>query len=171
VIVLVCIKTPDSVLFLEAFLFQHVQNLLLIWYLVIAHNKTLIYAHGLVELKPWILTDVLNFETFFRVCVQHLLKHFLSIAADKARYLEFSTQNFLIKLRCVRVFEGQEATDQGKHDDATTPNVDICAKIFFASYHFRSGIAGTTTSCFKELSMAISVAEPKVNNFDIFVMI
>ena len=167
----VCIKTPDGILFLEPFLFKHVQNLLLIWYLIVTHNETLIYAHWLVELKPWVRADVLNFETFFRICIQHLLKHFLSIWADKAWYFEFSTQYFLIEFRSVWVLKWQKPTDQGKHYDATTPNIYICSEIFLASYHFRSSIARTTTSCFKELSMAISVAETKVNNFNIFVMI
>jgi hypothetical protein len=47
---LVCIETPDSILFLEPFLFEHVQNLLLIRYLIVADNKTLIHAHRLIQL-------------------------------------------------------------------------------------------------------------------------
>jgi hypothetical protein len=168
---LVCIETPDSILFLKPFLFEHVQNLLLIRYLIVAHNKTLIHTHRLIQLKPGVCTDILYFETFLWVCIQDFLKHFLSVSAHKAGNFEFSTQNFLIKLGCVRVFKGQEAANEGKHDDAAAPNIYISTEIFFASYHFRGGIARTATSCFKELSMAVSVAEAKVNYFNVFVMI
>lgn len=168
---LVCIETPDCILFLKPFLFEHVQNLLLIGYLIVTHNETLIHTHWLIQLKPGVRTDILNFETFLWVCIQDLLKHFLSVSADKAGYLEFSTQNFLIELGCIGVFKGQEAADKGKHDDAAAPNIYICSQIFFASYHFRRGIARTATSCLKELSMAVSITEAKVNYFDVFVMI
>ena len=68
-VMLVSIKASHCILFLESFLFEHVKNLLLIRYLVVAHDETLIHAHWLVQLKPWISADVFDFETFFGICI------------------------------------------------------------------------------------------------------
>lgn len=70
-VMLICIKTANSVLLLESFLFQHVKNLQLIRDLVVSHNETLIYAHWLVQLKPGVFADVFNFETLFWVRIQN----------------------------------------------------------------------------------------------------
>ena len=90
---------------------------------------------------------------------------------DKTWHLEFSGQDLFVKLGGVWVLKRQETANQSEHDNPTAPYVYICSKIFLARNHFWSSITRTPAGRFKQLSMAVSVTQPEIDNFNVLIMI
>jgi hypothetical protein len=97
-VVLVRIETANCILFLEAFVVEHVKDLLLIGDLVIANYQTFVHADWLMDLKPRMLSNLFNLQSLFRVCVQNLLQKVRGMLAYKTGDLELSLEDLFVKL-------------------------------------------------------------------------
>lgn len=141
VVVFVGIETPYSIFSRECLLLQQFKDFLLIGDGVVAHYQAFVHANWLVLLKPGMSPNVSNFKTLLRVSVQYLFHQVLRILTHKARNLELPTENLLVELGGVRIFEGEVATDECEHDNPATPNVYVGSEILFACNHLRGCIA------------------------------
>lgn len=77
----------------------------------------------------------------------------------------------LIQFISVRIFKWQISAHHRKQDDAATPHVYLGSVIGVAFDHFRSSVAGRATCSFQKLTFLISIAEAKINQFYLAIMI
>lgn len=151
--------------------FHQPYNLLVGLNLVLPHNDSL----GLVLVTrcivPFAFPDLIDFEPSFRVDVQNTSQNIFGISRQYFGQFKISSDDFFVQFICVGVFEREVAAQHGIQNDSARPNVCIKALIFFACDHLRSGIARRATGSFEFFSGFILIGEPKVYNFDVFVMI
>jgi hypothetical protein len=69
------------------------------------------------------------------------------------------------------VVEGEVAEAHSKQNDPQTPNIYLQRVVALSSQHLRRGIARTSTSSFQHFSLEVDITEPKVNYFDIVLVV
>lgn len=86
------------------------------------------------------------------------------------RFVEIvsTRNNLLVEQICLRVFEGEVATNHGKQNYSTWPNIDSQAVVFLAFYHLRGGVTGRAAGSFQLLSFLVGVGKTEINDFDVF---
>jgi hypothetical protein len=77
------------------------------------------------------------------------------------------TQNLLVKCSCVLIFKWQIATKKRKENHTTAPNIAQVWNIALSCDHLWRSIAWRAACRFEELPILKSVAETKVNDLDI----
>jgi len=102
-------------------------------------------------------------KTSIRVDFHHLAKEVLTVIAQTFRHLELPREDLLVKFPSVFIFERQVTSYHREQNNAAWPDVNAWAMIQLSLNHFRSCVAGTSTSCFKSLTLFISVAQSKIN--------
>ena len=120
---------------------------------------------------PLVSADVIYQESLLRICVQHFPDQVFRCFRNYPRDQVVAVQDLLVQLACVWVFEREVTASHGIEDDTTTPNVRIETVVLFASDHFRSCVAWTSTGSFQSLPFLVHVGQTKVNNFDIILVI
>ena len=103
--------------------------------------------------------------------VQNFGDQILAVSGDVVRVLEVTVHDFLVQGICVGVFEGEVAAHHGKQNNTATPDVDFCTVVLFARYHLWSGVTRRSASRFQSLFRLVRIAEAKVDDFDLAVMI
>ncbi len=85
------------------------------------------------------------------------------------RFVEIvrTRKNFLVEEICLRVFEGEVATNHSKQNYTTRPDIDSQTVVFLAFYHLGGGVTGRTAGSFQLLSFLVGVGKPEINNFDV----
>lgn len=111
---LVSVKTSCGVVFLEVVSFKVDQKRRFNWNLILTDDEPLIFADWLITFEPRMSLDLLRSESLIRVSLHNPVEKILAITRDAFRHLELSTENFLIELVCIFVFEGQVAGDHCK---------------------------------------------------------
>ena len=114
---------------------------------------------------------LLDGKTSIWVNLHNLGKNILAVIGETFGHLELPGKNFLIKLSCVFIFEGQVPGHHCKQNDAARPNVDTRAIVQLALNHFRCCVAGTATRRFKSLALFVSVAQTEINQLQVVLVI
>ena len=71
----------------------------------------------------------------------------------------------------IGILKWQIATDKSKQNDSTTPNIHQTAVITFTNDHLRSSIARRPTGSFQLLMFLIRIAQAKINDLELIVII
>ena len=85
--------------------------------------------------------------------------------------LKVTVHDFLVQSISIGVLKWKVATDHSKQDNTATPNVYLGAMVLFAGDHLWSCVTWRTTRRFQSLFRLVGIAESKIDNFDLTVMI
>lgn len=100
-----------------------------------------------------------------RINIQHLLNQILKLCADKLRKLILSRQYLFVQFCSIGIFKWQVSTDHRKQNDSARPDIHFQAIVLLAWNHFRWSVARRPTGCLQKLTWFVSIAEPKINDF------
>ena len=125
----------------------------------------------LVGVEPGVLLDLLDAisESWFRH--QDVVDQVFDLVREVAGVLLVSVQDLLVQALSVLVFEGQMAANQAEQHHACTPDVCLWAHVFQALDQLRGSVARGTTGCHQLLVLLEGVAESKVNNLQVLLLI
>lgn len=122
-IMLVIINALLCKIWLVAELLEHFQNLGLSRYVVFSDDQALVFADGLMNLEPPMLSDICSVISGLRVSVKYLPKKIRGFVRNELGQTKVTLQNLLVQLGSVRVFKRQVPADHGIKDNTTTPNI------------------------------------------------
>lgn len=106
-----------------------------------------------------------------RVSIQQILDEIFTFDGNVFRTLVFTRKNLFLKFSSVGIFERQVPCYHCKQDNPTTPNVHLHSIILLASHHFRSCLTWTPTGGLQQFSWFLSIAQAKVYNLHILIVI
>lgn len=171
-VVLVRVQTLLSLLLFVTVLLEHAHYGVLQRYLVLSNDESEVSNYGLVILcKPLMFHNFRYRVALLGLDVQNFGDQILAVSGDVVRVLEVTVHDFLVQGICVGVFEGEVAAHHGKQNNTATPDVDFCTVVLFARYHLWSGVTRRSASRFQSLFRLVRIAEAKVDDFDLAVMI
>lgn len=185
VVVLVRIETPDCVfpveheafrggelqVSLQTQLVKLEQRLRVVVDLAVAHDDAFVVAYGLAEFEPLVLPYGVNARSLFWILSQYHFNEIDDVLADEARHQISAFKYFLVKLRRIRVLEGQKAADESVQDDSAAPQVNFIASVLQARNHLWGRVARTAARGLKQLVLREGVGEPEVYNLDVVLMV
>ena len=103
------------------------------------------------------------------------LEYFLHDIFVEGRYetgdLVVAGKDLFVKLVRVGVFKGKVAAGHGVEDDAARPDVTSESVVALASYHFGCCVAWRAACRLEGLSLAVGVAEAKVDDLDVVALV
>lgn len=114
-------------------------------------------------------SDILDRKPLVGLCLQNFLDEFFVAWSDKSRNQIVTGEDLFVKLVCVGIFEWQVAACHCVQDDSGRPDVAAKTMVAFSSDHFRCCIAGTATGCLQRLPWRVRIAQAKVN--DLYVVL
>ena len=123
-IVLVPIETGRGVVLLEPIPLEVAQQRGFYRNLIFAHNQSLVGAHRLVLLVPVMLLDLLGSQSLVWVRLHDLVEQVLARFRYPLWHLELPTEDLLVELVRVFVFEWQVSSNHGEQDHTTGPYID-----------------------------------------------
>ena len=168
---LVVVDALGGVVFLKAIAFEVSQERRLYGNLILADYQSLALADRLVKLVPRMLLDLIGCQSLVRVCFQNFVDQVDTVGRESLRHLELATENFLVQLRSRLVFEGEVSGHHREEDDSTGPDVNARSMVLESVDHLRCCVAGRPTGCLKQLSLFVSVAEAKIDEADVFLVV
>lgn len=115
------------------------------------------------EVKPWMPSNVRDVVTLIWVNDKYLFYQILQVVTKRVRYRVFRRLDLLVQLARVFVLKRQGSRHHGEQNDTTTPYVGHQAMVFLPLHHLRGGIARTSTSGFKHLTLFVEVAQTKIH--------
>lgn len=96
---------------------------------------------------PWMGFYLRDCESFCWVSCENRLQKISGILRDELRDRKFTTHDFVVQDRRIRILERKIPTNQCEHNDSTTPNIYAYSLVLLARYHFWSSVARWSASC------------------------
>jgi hypothetical protein len=171
-VVFVRVQRQFCLLLLKPVLFQHGHDFIVKRNLVFTDDQPVVADYRRVPRGvPGVLPDLSRCVPLVWINVQDLVHEVLTIRRYLRRYLKLPIKDLFVKNVGVWVLKGQVAADHGKEDDSTTPDVDSGPMVSFSGDHFWRSVARGPASRLQRLPFLVGVAETKVHQLDLSIMV
>lgn len=121
--------------------------------------------------EPWVLADLLYGIPIHGTYLQHLSDELAGTSGQKLRCLVVSLSYLLEQGRNVFVVEWKATDKQNIENDAAAPDVDLGTCVELAGDDLWSGVIWTPTACLQEVAVCHDIAQAKVGDFDMEVVV
>ena len=113
-----------------------------------------------------VIADIGNANPCFRVCIQDFLNKVFALWRQEFRHLVVGCHDLLVQIRCLRIFEGQIASDHSVKNDTAGPDISLKAMVSFTSDHLRCSIAWRAACSLKSLILLVHVGKAEVHDLE-----
>ena len=158
--------------FESVLLFQQTQDLPAHWDHVHSDYQPLLRRRRCVHLvEPTVSADVRHCVPLHWVRAQDALEEVNGVFRYEFRNLEVAFEDLLVQVGGVRVFKGQVPAYQSEQNDAAAPHVHIGPVVPLSGYHLWGRVTRTAARCLQCISSLVSVRQPEIDDFDVFVLV
>ena len=141
------------------------------------HRNPVLTNHDAIHLDrpdlavPVVRSDILDRKPLVRLCLKNFLNEFFVAWTDKPWNQIVAGEDLFVQLVCVGIFEGQVAAGHCIQDDAGRPDITAKTMVSFSSNHFWCCVTRTATGCLQRLPWGVCIAQTKVDNLYVVLVV